>query len=256
MPSVDLRPLKLSLARSYVVCSNPRSGTTLLGTLIHSTGVLGCPGEFLRGDGGPGHPDYRPYPKDTEQQIRIMLEAGATPNGVRALKMFPEHFDSTPGSRWAERLPGLKYVQLIRRDLLGQAISLSIARQTDSYAQGMPERRPAKYSRAHIARCLDWLATGDARWALFFAQNGLAPLIITYEELCSDPQAIVSAIGRHVGIPDAKIGASVQVPRIQRDARSDEWRARFIAESRDLEVSLQGTSYAEHLWRPDDDDDG
>lgn len=219
-----------------------------------STGVLGSPDEYLRGDGGSGHPAYKPYPTDFQQQIEIMLQAGATPNGVAALKMFPEHFDSTLGSRWAERLPRLKYVQLIRRDLLGQAISLSIARQTDSYAHWMPERRQAIYSRAHLQRCLDWLVTGEARWSLFFAQNGIMPLVMTYEELCEDPEAVISAIARHVGVPDAKIGEDLQQPRVQRGGRNEEWRARFIAESRDTGVlpPLRPVTFREHLWRSDD----
>jgi LPS sulfotransferase NodH len=219
-----------------------------------STGVLGSPDEFLRGDGGSGHPAFKPYPTDFQQQIEIMLQAGATPNGVCALKMFPEHFDSTPGSRWAERLPRLKYVHLIRRDLLGQAISLSMARQTDSYAHWMPERRPALYSRAHIQRCLDWLATGEARWSLFFAQNGLAPLVVTYEELCENPDAVIGALARHVGVPDAKIGDDPDEPRVQRDGRNDEWRARFVAESGDIGVlpPLTPVTFKEHLWRAED----
>jgi len=241
-----------SSPRSYVLCSNPRSGSTHLVSLLQSTGVLGAPYEWLRGDGGTGHDDFKPYPTDPEQQLAIMRQAGATPNGVCALKMFPEHFDATSQARWAERMPNLKFVQLIRRDLLGQAISLSIARQTDSYADWMPEQRPAVYSRAHIARCMDWLAAGDARWSLYFAQNGVTPLIVTYEELCEDPQGVVTAIARHVGLRHATIGSQSAGPRVQRNGRSDEWRARFVAESGDLGVlpGLRGVTYAEHLWRP------
>ena len=98
MFGTEPRSPDLSPTRNYVLCSSPRSGTTLLASLLISTGVMGWPDEFLRGDGGSGHPDYKPYPTDFQQQIRIMLEAGATPNGVCGLKMFPEHFDSTRGS--------------------------------------------------------------------------------------------------------------------------------------------------------------
>lgn len=246
--------MMLALPRSYALCSNPRSGSTLLVTLLESTGVLGAPREWLRGDGGSAHEDYLPYPQEVEEQLRMVLLAGATPNGVAALKMFPEHFDSTEGVRWAERLPALKFVQLVRADLLGQAISLSIARQTDCYAHWMPEQRRPIYSRAHIQRCMDWLACGDARWALFFARNGIRPLVVSYEQLCEDPQAVVSAIGRHVGVPDARVGVPSLDMRVQRNDRSLEWRERFIAESRDLGSlpSAKAVTFAEHLWREDD----
>ena len=243
-----------SPTRSYAVCSNPRSGTTYLCGLLLSTGVLGLPTEWLRADGNSAHPRYRPYPTDLEEQFQLMLRDGSTPNGVCGLKMFPEHFDTTLSVRWAERMPGLKFIRFIRRDLLGQAISLSIARQTESYAHWLPERRAAVYSRAHIARCMDWLATGDARWDQFFALNGLDPMVVTYEELCADPQGVVSAIGRLVDVPQAPIGTFEREPRIQRDGRSAEWRARFIAESKDLGVlpRLAGVTYAEHMWRRED----
>lgn len=243
--------------RNYVLCSNPRSGTTLLAVLLQSTGVLGFPCEWLRGDGGKACDHFVDYPTDIEGQIRIMLRDGASPNGICALRMFPEHFDSTRGSRWVERLPGLRFVQLVRHDLLGHAISLSIARQTGSYAHWMPEQRSAIYSRRHIQRCMDWLQTGDARWRLFFARNGIDPLVVVYEDLCRDPQAVVSAIGRHVGAPDATIGKPEVEPRVQRDQRSREWRERFIAESRDPDFlpSPQVISFADHLWRPEDADE-
>jgi trehalose 2-sulfotransferase len=246
-----------SPARSYVLCSNPRSGTTYLCALLRSTGVLGQPDEWLRGDGMSVASRYDPYPTDFEKQFQLMLREGSTPNGVCGLKMFPYHSDMTLGVRWAERMPRLKFIHFVRQDLLGQAISLSIARQTQSYIHWLPAQAAAVYSRKHIARCMDWLAIGDARWNQFFARNGIDPLILTYDQLCADPQAVVSAIGRHVGAPDATIGPRHLEPRIQRDGRNAEWRARFIAESRDLNgpPQLQGVTYAEHMWRPEDAED-
>lgn len=221
-------------SRSYVLCTNMRSGSSHLCALLQSTGVLGFPGEWLRGDGCPGPDGHEPYPTDVEEQMRLMLRAGATPNGVCALKMFPHHFDQTLASRWAERMPGLKYVQLIRQDLLGHAISLSIAHQTESYNHLTPERNPPFYSRDHIQHCMSYLAGGRARWSMFFARNGICPLVVTYEALCEDPQAVVDAIAGHVGVAEARIGNLPVEFRVQRSQRTSEWRERFIAESHDL----------------------
>jgi trehalose 2-sulfotransferase len=243
MISIDYQR-ELSPSQSYVLCTNMRSGSSHLAALLQSTGVLGFPDEWLRGDGGPGPDGHEPYPTDVEQQMRVMLRAGATPNGVCALKMFPHHFDQTLASRWAERMPGLKFVQLIRRDLLGHAISLSIAHQTESYNHLMPERRTAFYSREHIQHCMDYLAAGNARWELFFARNGIFPLLVTYEAVCEDPQAVVGAIGRHVGVPEASIGELPMELRVQRSQRTSEWRARFIAETHDLAALPQCRGWA------------
>jgi hypothetical protein len=80
------------------------------------------------------------------------------------------------------------------------------------------------------------------------------PLVVIYEDLCRDAQAVITAIAHHVGVPDAVIGAPVIQPRVQRDERSLEWRERFVRESGDLGVLPLGrvVTFDEHLWRPSD----
>jgi LPS sulfotransferase NodH len=240
------------------VCSNPRSGSTYLIFLLESTGVLGKPYEWLRGDGGSAHWDYADYPRDSEGQLEIMLRDGVTPNGVCSLKMFPEHFDTRTDSRWAERMPGLKYVHLVRQDLLGQAISLSLARQTDSYAFWMPAQREPIYDREHIRRCMDFIATGDARWRLFFANNQITPLTITYEELAASPQATIDRIAALMNVETATIDQGAFNTTVQRNALNEAWRERFVRDQGDLSSlpALDGVSFHGALWRPENTDAG
>lgn len=244
--------------RSLAICSNPRSGSTYLIFLLESTGLLGLPYEWLRGDGGTAHWDYENYPRDSEGQLQIMLRDGTTPNGVCSVKMFPEHFDTRTDSGWAERMPGLQYVYLVRQDLLGQAISLSLARQTDSYAHWMPAQREPVYDREHIRRCMDFIATGDARWRLFFANNQITPLYITYEELSQSPQETVDKIAALVGVEGARIDTTAFNTTVQRNALNDEWRARFIKDQGDLSVlpALEGIPYEGALWLPENTEAG
>ena len=237
---------------SYAICCNPRSGSTHLLFLLQSTGVLGTPYEWLRGDGGTAHWDYADYPADCEGQMQYVLRDGCTPNGVCAIKMFPEHFDTRVESHWAERMPDLKYVHLVRTDLLGQAISLSIARQTDSYGTWMPEVREAVYDADHIRRCIDFIAIGDLRWRLFFTSNGIEPLTLTYEEVMASPQESINRICALVGVPSAPISLDAFKTNIQRGDRNADWRRRFINDSKDLTLlpAPRNTSYAEVLWCP------
>ena len=189
----------------YAICSSPRSGSTFLAYLLLSTGVLGLPSEWLRGDDGPASSRYETYPSDPKAQLAFVLRDGVTPNGVYGLKMFPEHFDTTTESRWTEALPRLHYVDLVRRDLLGQAVSLSIARQTDSYGVWTPECREPVYDRDHIRRCLHFIALGEARWRLFYAANDIRPLQLVYEEVTADPQGAVDNVARLLGVEGARI---------------------------------------------------
>lgn len=196
--------------------------------------MLGRPSEWLRADGGPANSDFLQYTQDLEQQIAHVLRDGSTANGVYALKMFPEHFDATASCRWAERLPGLSFVYLTREDILAQAISLAIARQTQSYASWQPEAVEPIYDAAHIRRCLNFIATGEARWRTFFALNGIAPIAVTYTDLIQNPRKcideVATAMDEKVELPELK-----KIPtRIQRTERNKNWKTRFLSTSENL----------------------
>jgi LPS sulfotransferase NodH len=220
--------------------------------LLTSTKLLGNSYEWLRGDGGNADAKNATYPVDPEKQLEYLLRDGCTPNGISAVKMFPEHFDRCTESLWAERLPHLQYVYLIRRDLLGQAISLSIARQTDSYAHWMRERRNPVYDGNHIRNCMDFIATGDARWRMFFAKNGINPLFIIYEDLTNAPQEAVDRVAALMGVDNAPIDWSDFDITVQRNERNAQWRERFIREERDLAIlpKLACVPFEDALWRP------
>jgi len=219
--------------RGYVICSQQRSGTNYLCQLLESTGKLGRPQDYFNGAGlrARSWPDY---PLDREAQLAAVLERGATPNGVYGLKMFPERFDDVQATRWAERLPGLRFVALERHDLLGQALSNVRAAQTNSYRAHVPATGPVEYDSKRIARQLQLIAQGQARWQLFFARNGIQPLRLTYEDIVAAPQAAVDAIARLVGIEAATpIDAASVTLTVQRDALTEEWRRKFLADHGD-----------------------
>jgi LPS sulfotransferase NodH len=169
---------------------------------------------------------------DPDGHLAHWVDQTASPNGVYALKIFAEQFDLVEPSRWAERLPNLRFVHLDRRDLLAQAISLVRARQTLVFESGHVAQREPVYSRRRIAAALEHMALGQARWSWWFARNGIAPLRLTYEDVASNPRRAVELIGELVGI--AAPPPVEPAMAIQRDRLTEEWRERFHAESRDL----------------------
>ena len=220
--------------RGYAICGERRSGSNFLCSLLASTGVLGVPTEYftveamrIRG--------IADYPVDPEGQLQSILRLGATPNGIYGLKLHSVEFDAVKGTRWAERLPSLSFIHLDRLDLLGQAISWVRASQTDQWTSFLsPEGKPA-YDRDRIGNAMLRILNGQARWRYYLARNGLQVLHITYEGVVRAPQEAVDAVARLMGLKE--------MPRIdpgkvrfeqQRDGLSDEWRKRFLAESRDL----------------------
>lgn len=226
VPSVD--PLAdWKTLRGYALCGEPRCGSTYLARLCASTGVLGGPKEYFA-----GLDRMRSANSDPEGHLRSWVERTSTPNGVYGLKVFADQFHLVRRSRWATRLPNLHFVHIERQDVLGQAISLVRARQTQVFESNHQPRRQPAYSRRSIAAMLQTIALNQARWSCWFARNGIVPLRLTYEGIVSDPGGAVASIADCVRVSTpAPVSPDMG---IQRDALSEEWRERFLAESRDL----------------------
>jgi trehalose 2-sulfotransferase len=216
--------------RGYAICTEQRTGSSYLCQVLASTGVLGRPLEYFN---GPGMATFQPdYPQNTEDQLREITRQGATDNGVYGVKLFSADFDRIARSGWTQRLPNLRFISLIRRDLLGQAISATRLAQTDQYSADVKPVREASYDAKHIAREIHRLAWGQARWAAFFARCGLAPLYLDYDEIAADPQHTAERVAHLLGLGDTiKVNLGEVYTRVQRDSTSDAWRARFIADA-------------------------
>jgi LPS sulfotransferase NodH len=132
-------------------------------------------------------------------------------------------------------LPNLHFVHLERRDLLGQAISEVRSRQSGAFRSTATPSREPRYDRRAIAAAMRHLVRQRARWDLYFARNGIEPLQLEYEKLWTDPQREIDRFSAWFGAREpAVVDPSKLTLRIQRDALSEAWRSRFLAEQRDL----------------------
>jgi LPS sulfotransferase NodH len=216
--------------RGYAICCQARSGSSYLCELLASTGVLGRPLEYFNIK--RMRRDAKDYPNDPNAQLEILGRNAATPNGVYGLKVLSWHFAA---NRWPERLPALSFVFLTRRDLLGQALSHVRATQTGLWDVQHEPTGTAQYDRASIDEALRMFVVHEARWRYYFARNGIAPLELVYEDLVDDPGAAVAAVAKLVGItPAPAFEASPAHLEIQRDEMTEAWRARYLAEARNL----------------------
>jgi LPS sulfotransferase NodH len=220
--------------RGYAVCTAPRSGSGHLDNLLRSTGVLGNPLEYFNTKAQQLYIDPQ-YPADPEAQIDWILGHGSTPNGVYGLKIFADQFDLAAKSRWATRLPNLSFIYLERRDVLGQALSMARAKQTDQWNSGSPLLGEAVYDRTLIAAWLVEILRQYTRWRYYFARNGLTPLRLVYEDFVQKPAESVSAVARLIGLTEPTEGDfDGAATKVQRDELTELWRRRFIEESADL----------------------
>jgi trehalose 2-sulfotransferase len=216
--------------QGYAICTIGRSGSNWLCELLTSTDRLGRPLEYFDANGRRLLTDPA-YPDDPAEQIQRVLTMGATPNGVYGVKVFPWHVDAMQDRvRWAEALPNLHFVHLVREDVLGQAISLCRVNQTGRFRSPQPESSAPWYDGEAIRDAVALFARADARWTAFFARTGIAPLRLVYERIARDPQGAVDSVSDLLQVARTRIDPARVVQTVMRDELSEEWRARFIAE--------------------------
>ena len=215
----------------YVICATPRSGSTLLCSLLRVSGVAGDPASlFLRQSMaehrvewgiGPEWPDY----------LAAALQAGRGANGVVGLRMMWETFAEV-GPQVVAAMGEVRFIWLRRRDLVAQAVSRHRAEVSGTWHLGFEEAEhpvePA-YDGDRIAAWVAEAAAANRAWAAWFAAQGIAPLEVQYEDLAAEPVAVAKQVLGYLGLEAAR-PLSVTNRRMA-DQVSAEWAARFRAEA-------------------------
>jgi trehalose 2-sulfotransferase len=265
--------------KTYIICTNPRSGSWLICDGLASTSVAGNPSELFHDQEIEEHrAQWRmdnPTDLTLEDYLRVALPESITSNGVCGIKLQYLQFEELPhkvqalggprGMSPAELLsamfPDAKYIWLRRRDKVRQAISLYIAWETNewwsvsgsSWSQTVHRSGKSPYPRRIEANknpqfdpiaIAGWeteLREEDRKWQAFFETNAITPLVIDYEDVVSDYSGTITKVLEWLGIPSAE-SISIPLPRLRRqsNARSDEWVDLYTAFKRDHPDSLAG----------------
>lgn len=217
--------------RGYAICTAPRSGSNWLCQVLTSTGALGRPREYFNGHARRVL-DFPEYPDDRQAQLAHVTTTGASPNGIYGVKLFDYQRRDIAGALALERdLPGLRLVLLQRRDRLGQAISWVRAIQTGQYRATQPRIAEPAYDGPRIATLLKTIDAEYAAWDSYAESAGLACARLCYEDATQDPAAAVAQIAALFDLGPLRFDpGAIDLP-LQRDATSQAWRARFLAEA-------------------------
>ncbi|MBV9279722.1 MAG: sulfotransferase [Chloroflexi bacterium] len=174
-----------------------------------------------------------------------IFQCGTTPNGVFASKLkwrsipyFVEALQRLPGYRGlplAEQMdrvfPNLRYVWLTRRDKVRQAISFVKARQSGVWISLARERSTpdgVEFNFHVIDSAVRRIVEEEARWERFFAEGGIVPFTVVYEDLVRDSESTMRGLLHYLGIhlPEDYV---FPTPRLQKQADdvSEQWVERY-----------------------------
>jgi len=245
--------------KSYIVCTSPRSGSTLLCKLLAATGKSGIPDSHFH------NPSLSVWLKSFElsrgdfisdqEALRAVFDAarnrGTGKTGIFGLRMQRGSFDfflqkvgilqpglSNDVARIEAVLGHTLYIHLTRQNKLNQAISLVKATQTGLWhraADGTELERQSPpgepvYDADEIERNVEELIELDEAWKLWFSREKIMPMTITYDKLSADPAEVLAGILKQLGLN--RVMANGIKPSVARlaDATSRIWAERFQAE--------------------------
>ncbi len=232
-PCLDF-PEAAQPSTKYAICSTPRSGSHFLGQLLYGSRKMGCPLEYFNRV-NIVHWRERARAAGVSDLLQFLATIRTSPNGCFGLKAHFPHLQTL-----ARHIPldefatAYAHIQIVRRDLLAQAISFARAEQTGEWiSRGPASGLTAVYDRPLIRRCLIEIARQNASWEWFFHAYGVRPLVVEYESLAADPPQFVRKVASFVGV-DLPADEPIPGPRTsrQREEESDAWRERFIEETR------------------------
>lgn len=245
-----MRPL------AYIVCTSPRTGSTLLCQGLSHSGRAGTPAEFF--DHRTAVEEYwrHRYGIGRESDyVSGIIAATSTSNGVFGTKLhwstlldMYRALRSSPASpsppRQAESLNDLllqrfstvRYVWLRRRNKIAQGISHFKASRTSVWElpaapQPHPTGHPAPvdFDLRLIDKCVEWAHIYDNEWEAFFERRHITPMQMFYEDLSSAYNQSLRAVLRFLDISDAGLPDAVPQLRKLADETSLKWEQQYRA---------------------------
>lgn len=244
---------------SYVICTSPRSGSTLLCSLLKATGIAGNPASWFHepsvaewlADLGIA-PRKAASERDVLQSVfRAAIERGSHETGMFGLRLQRHSFDffhkqltllyPEPESfvaRFERRFGKTLFLHLTRPDKVEQAVSYLRAKQTGLWhvaADGSelertaPHRDPS-YDAQEIAAASEMMTEYDRDWQEFFLREAIEPVRISYDALAASPAATVRDVLDRLGLDCAAAARIEPGTKKIADEISHDWVARFRAE--------------------------
>lgn len=228
---------------SYTIWFSQRTGSTLLGEALASTGLAGTPAEWLHFQGNDPA-------TMTQEDLEQKWEAGTTPNGIfgikigfeqrwvdafRALFELPEHM--TRAEVWSTAFPNCsKHIYMTRRNKVRLAVSWWRAIVSGEWHRRFGEKPQEhdiadQYNYDAIRHLVLESTMCEAAMEDFFSESNILPLTIVYEDFVQDYEGTVMNILKFLDVETEHV--TIAPPAFDKlaDDVAEQWVQRFRKES-------------------------
>ncbi|MCB9980742.1 MAG: sulfotransferase [Rhodospirillales bacterium] len=239
-------------SNSYIICSTPRTGSTLLCSLLKSTGVAGYPESYFRiQDRINWAKKWGVSPDRFSDFLNAATTAGTSENGVFSarvmwgsmMEIIKDIQDSKPLRNLTDvevlehAFGPIKFVYLKRLNIVAQAVSRLRAEQTDIWhilddkESSQTDKEP-KYDFEQLHGYVEEAKSHNLAWEEWFSFNATKPHLILYEDLQKDPTMEILRILEYleISVPD---GCEINAKNKRlADKISEEWIERYNLDSK------------------------
>lgn len=223
---------------SLVIASTGRSGSHFLGHILSDTGLIGSPFEYY-------HPQnikewHRRLGTNNVDELTCKLKEIRTSEltGIFSTKLHYSQFKFLGESpEFFESLGNTRFIYIKRKDVLGQAISMVIARQTGQWISDQTANNISPvYSFDEINYELKNILIDNASWEHYFNTNGIVPCEIIFEDLLRDTELEIRKIAKYLNIninfSKAKDDAFKGKTAKQSNDINSLWKDRFLSDNK------------------------
>lgn len=221
-----------------IIASTGRCGSHMLGHFLYETGMFGFPLEYVN-KANLQEWQRRLNTKSLEDTILKLQKIRTSDNGVFAIKV---HYQQVKQFGSFDHLlkffPKAYFILLSRKDVLRQAISLTIANQTDAWiGPQKPRSKDVTYSTSQIQKNLKSLILDTASWRYILANNNCNFIELDFDQIKQELPNTTKKIALFMEIDITNLQLPMK-PTTQNQSTSinSEWATLFFKERLDDEL--------------------
>ncbi len=215
--------------KTLIVASTVRSGSHMLGHILHQTGGFGFPLEYGNKQNLKQWKQRLGH-TSTSQCMKALMQRRTSPNGVFGIKVHYSHLPEFGGfANLCKLFPNPHFILLTREDLMAQAVSLSIARQTGSWiAKHQDSTVEPQYNFNDIDEGLRRIIFENSSWRYTLAASGAKYMELNFSEVKTNTANTVLRIADFIEQDiDATRIPITPVTQKQSNELNQQWLSRF-----------------------------
>ena len=218
--------------KTLVIASTVRSGSHMLGHVLHETDAFGFPLEYVNNKNLQEW-KQRLDKRELADVLAELRKRRTSPNGVFGIKIHYSHIEQFGGFKaMCELLPNPYFVLLTREDVRAQAVSLAVAKQTGAWiSQQDGNQQTPEYRFDDIDNGLRRVCFENASWRYSLAASGSRYMELNFSDVKANTTNSVLRIADFMGVSmdTGKIPPAPVTTR-QGSELNKQWLARFQQE--------------------------